>query len=133
MKLRRATKRKNRLPVKVSRFFALLPAVSRQPSEKLSPAAQNLIQRFLKVRRSFSKFTTNLLDVFLITLLDLLAEKLPQGAVPDSLIALLRMIRDQIRNKCTREPARTLARIGLEERVDGPARTLAANRCIRRG
>lgn len=65
------TTRKNRQLLKISRLLvALLPSVA-NALEQFPSAAQNVVQRFLKMRRRLSQFAPYLFDVFLIALLDL--------------------------------------------------------------
>ena len=74
-------------------------------SEQLASSAQNLVQRFLEMRRALGEFPPNLLDVFLIALLDLFAKKLTQSAIAKPVLALLRVIRDQIGDQGARQTA----------------------------
>ena len=75
--------------------MTLLPS-NEQGSEEFSPAAENVVQGFLKVWRCFGQLPSDLINVLFVTLLDFLAKQLAERAVPDALIALLRMIRHQI-------------------------------------
>ena len=83
------------------------------------------------MRCGFGEFLADLIHIFLVTLLDLLAEELLEGAILQPLFALLRQIRDHIRYQGSRQTLRLLIRIVCEERVDYTARRRVSgrNRC----
>jgi hypothetical protein len=86
--------------------------------KQLSPAAKDLVQRVLKMRRTFGQLAANLLDEFLVALLDLLAEELSQRAIAQAVLLLLRMIRHQVRDQRAREASGSLAGVSIEKRID---------------
>ena len=72
---------------------------------------KEIVQRFLKMRRRLRKFTPNLQNILLVALLNLILEELLQCAVPQTVLPLLREIRDQIRHQRARESLRLCVRI----------------------
>src|SRR5215216_1759138 len=93
------------------------PTTSRA-SEHFLASGENVVQRVLEVRRRLREFLPDLLDVFLVTLLDLLAEQLLQRSRSHPFVAFLRMIRNHVRNEGARESLRLLIWIVGEKRVD---------------
>src|SRR6185436_417194 len=72
----------------------------------------------LEVRRRLGEFTSDLVDVFLVALLDFLAEYLLQRPVAESFLALLRQVRDHVRHERAREPLGLRVRIVREKRIE---------------
>jgi len=54
--------------------------------EHLPPCRQHVVQRFLEMNRRLGKLATDLLHVFLIALLDLVAEQLLERTALEALI-----------------------------------------------
>ena len=88
--------------------------------EELASAAQNVVERILKVRRSVGEFTSHLLDILLVAFLDLVAKELTQRSVAQAFFALLRVIGDKVGHKRPRQTSRALPGIGIEKRIDWP-------------
>ncbi len=59
----------------------------------------------------FGEFLADLIDKFLVAFFDLFTEKLFEGAVLQPFFALLRQIRNHIRDQCPRQALRLLIRI----------------------
>jgi hypothetical protein len=70
----------------------------------------------------FGELAPDLIDVFLVALLDLFAKQLAQRSFAQPLVTTLGEIGDEIGNQGTRQPARLGVWIVREERVDGRAR-----------
>ena len=100
-----------------------LPAVA---SEQATATRENFVERFLKVRRVLGHIPSNLFDVLLIALLDLLAKELTQRTVAKAFVALLGMIRHQIGHERPRKSTRALTGVGSKERINW---TLPRCRC----
>ena len=86
--------------------------------EHLTPSSQHVVQRFLEVRRRLSELPPDLLHVFLVTLLDLVAEQLLQGSSLQAFIALRRMVGHHVGDERSREPPGLLVRVVRQERID---------------
>ena len=86
--------------------------------EHLLAPGKNVIQRILEVRRRLGELFADLLDVFLVALLDLLAEELFQRAPAHALITLLRMIGHHVGDQRASQPLRLLIWIIGEEWID---------------
>lgn len=97
---------------------AALPAATDGASEQLASAAQNIVQRFLKMRRALGDVASDLLHVLFVALLDVFPEQLTQRTVAQSFFALLRMVGHQIRHERASEATGALARVGVQERID---------------
>ena len=59
----------------------------------------------------FGEFLADLIDIFLVALLDLLTEELFEGAILQPFFTLLRQIRNHIRHQRSRQALRPLIRI----------------------
>src|SRR5215218_8190913 len=73
-------------------------------SEDAPSAGQHVVQRVLEVRRRIGELLPDLLDVFLVALLDLLAKELLERAGAEPFLALLRMVGDDVGDEGTRQP-----------------------------
>src|SRR5687768_319917 len=87
------------------------------------------------MRGALGEFPVDLIEVFLVALLDLFLEELPERAVAQPFLFLFGKVGDEIGNQRTREPARLGVRIVRKEGVDGPCptRRSAGNGWRRRG
>ena len=104
---------------KATRLTHQLPAgPADEASKQLASGAQNLVECFLKMRRTLGHFATDLLHILLVTLLDIFSKELPQATVAQPFIPFLGMVRHQIRHQRAGETARALSRICIEERID---------------
>lgn len=100
-----------------------------RPSEHFLSTRKDVIKGILKMRRRLSKFATHLEHVFFIALLNLIFEELLERAVPESFLALLGEIRDQVGYQGSCEALRLRMRIIGEKRVDWRARWRARDLC----
>src|SRR5512140_1762087 len=69
------------------------------PLEELLSSGEHVVQCVLEVRGAFGELAADLLDVFLVALLDLLAEELLQRSVAHPFLPLLREVRDDVRDE----------------------------------
>src|SRR5512146_2881643 len=65
-------------------------------SEALLTAGEDLVERLLEMRGRVGELLPDLLDVFLVALLDLFTEELTQCSGSESLLATLRVVRHEI-------------------------------------
>src|SRR6266542_1247679 len=91
--------------------------------EDLVAAREDLVQGLGPERRAARELGTDLVDVILPALLDLVLEELRQRMVAQPLLALLRMVHDQVRHERPGEPPRLLLRVLHHERVHRAERT----------
>src|SRR5690242_21828936 len=89
----------------------------RSSLEDLLPAREHVVQCVLEVRRRLGEFLSDLLYVLLVALLDFLAKELLQCPGTHSFVALLRVVRDHVRDESARQPLRLLIRIICQERI----------------
>ncbi len=67
--------------------------------EKLFSACENVVQRILKMRRGPGKVASNLVDILLVALLDLVAEQSLESPVAQSLGVASRVVGDNVRHE----------------------------------
>jgi hypothetical protein len=70
------------------------------------------------VRRTLGELAAHLLDVFLVALLDLLAEELLERSIAQPFLALLREVGDDVRDERTRETLGLRVGIVREDWID---------------
>ena len=75
-------------------------AVRRAPLEQFFAARENVVQRILKVRGGPGEVTSNLIDIFLVALLDLVPEQRLERPVAQSLRMPSGMIGNDVRHQC---------------------------------
>src|SRR3954469_16221888 len=90
--------------------------------ENLLARREDVVQRVLKVRGRFREILSDLIDEFLVTLLDLLAKDLFQSAIAQPVVPLLRKVRHQIGHERARQTPRLGVWIVRQKRIDGHAR-----------
>lgn len=99
-----------------------IPAVAGMTElEKLLAACENVVQRILKVRGRSSEVTSDLIDIFLVALLDLVAEQGLERSIAQTLCMTRWMIRYDIGDKRARKPFCPQRRIARQERIDRSA------------
>lgn len=79
-----------------TRVAVTQPRRRSNPLKELLTRRQNLVQRFLKVGRRFGKLATDLIHIFLIALLDLLAKQVLERPIAKSFGAAVGKVRDEI-------------------------------------
>src|SRR2546427_1873451 len=87
-------------------------------SEHLVAARQDLVQCLGPERRGLGEIRTHLLHILLPALLDFVLEELPQRAVAQALLPLLRMVHDQVGDEGARQASGFLLRVLHHERID---------------
>ena len=87
-------------------------------SEYFLATCEQIVQGILEVRRRLGELASDLRDVLLIALLNLILEELLQGAITQTFLSLLRKVRNQIGDERSREALCFRVRIVREERID---------------
>lgn len=72
-------------------------------SEYLATAGENLVERFLEIRRRIGDFPPDLVRVLLPTLLDLVLEELLQCSITKAVLPLSRVVDHHVRDERTGE------------------------------
>ena len=91
--------------------------------EDLLAGTKNFVQRLLKVCRRAGKVCSDLGNILIVALLDLVLEELLERSFLEALGVLSRIIRHHVRYECASESLCAQSRIASEERVDRPAFT----------
>lgn len=88
----------------------------------LLPASEQIVERILEVWCRLRELTPHLRNVFLVALLDFILEELFERSIAETVLPLLRKVRDQVGHQRARKTLRLRVRIVREERIDGRAR-----------
>ena len=73
------------------------------------------------MRRALSEVATDLIHIFLVAPLDLLAKQSLESSVLHPVLALVRKVRNDVRDERARKTLRFLIRIARQERIYGAA------------
>ena len=92
-------------------------------SKYLLATREQIVQGILKVRRGLRELASDLHDILLVALLNFILEELLQRAIAQTLLPLLRKVRDQIGHEGSRESPRFRVRIIREEWIDRRSRS----------
>ena len=103
-----------------------VPPQPASPPERLAKdllsAGENVVERFLKMRRRLGEFAAHLIDVFLVALLDLFAEELQLRVPSPAFVAALQKYTTEIGIALRAQPPGFRVRVVREEWIDRRAR-----------